>query len=49
LKRFAGNKPFRIVFPQAENGQRDALGDDDKESVLEPQRVVLDLAPINEF
>ena len=40
---------FWIVFLLAENGQRDALGDDDKECVLEPQRVALDLAPINEF
>jgi hypothetical protein len=49
LKRLARKKPFRIVLPQAENGQRDALGEDDKECVLELQRVALDLTPINEF
>ncbi len=38
-----------IVFPEAKNGERDALGNDDKKSVLEPQRVALDLASINEF
>lgn len=40
---------LRVVFPQAQNGERDALCNDDEECVLEPQRIALDLASINEF
>jgi hypothetical protein len=46
---FARKQMFWIVFPQAKNGERDALGNDDKECVLKRQRVALDLASINEF
>lgn len=46
---FARKQMFWIVFPQAKNGERDALGDNDKERVLKPQRVALNFAPINEF
>jgi hypothetical protein len=46
---FARKQMSWIVFPRTENGERDTLGDDDKECVLKPQRVALDLASINEF
>jgi len=38
-----------IFFSLAENSERDALGDDDKECVLKPQRIALNLASIDEL
>ena len=49
LKSFSGEEAFRIVFWQAHDGERNALRDDDKEGVLEPKRVALDFAAIDQF
>jgi hypothetical protein len=46
---FARQEPFRVVLAHLHNGQRDALGNDHEKSVLEPQRVALDLAAIHEL
>ena len=39
----------RIVFVQAEHRERDAFGDDDEIGVLEPQRVALDVAAVDDL
>jgi hypothetical protein len=49
LERRAGQYVPGIIVAQAEHRQRDGLGNDHKESVLEEKRVAFDLAPIDQF
>ena len=46
---FAGKKALRIVFAQMQNGERNTFGNDDEKRMLNPKRITLDLAPINQF
>ncbi len=45
----AREQPFWLVFAQFHDGECDAFRHDDQESVLEPQHVAFDLAPVNEL
>src|SRR3954469_8394457 len=48
-KRLAGKHAPGVVLAKVHHSNRDALGDDHEITVLEPQRLGLDLAAVNEL
>ena len=40
---------LRIIVSEAENGERNGLGDDDKECVLKEKSIAFDFAAVNKF